>query len=165
MTVHVLVIAPGKEIWNKEVDEVILPGKTGEIGVLKGHTNLITVLAIGIVRMRVEENWIPVVVLGGFATITNTSVIVLASEAETIIPGNYEDSKRSLSQLSLEYEQLKAKDIEDIEDIEDIKDIEDIEEEKNKKAEEKKRKAETLFKAGQMVKYTATIIEAYKFFS
>jgi F-type H+-transporting ATPase subunit epsilon len=173
MTVHLLVMAPGKEILNKEVDEIILPSQTGQLGVLKGHTPLITVLAIGVLKIKVEEKWIPIVLLGGFATITNNSVIVLVSDAETIIPGKYEDAISSLKQANIEYENLKLMTIESEQvkkiELEQLKQagleseqVKEIELEQLKLIEDNK---EILFKAGQMIKYASAIVEAYKYMS
>ncbi len=35
--------------------------------ILKGHAPLLTALDIGVMRVRVDKDWIPVVLMGGFA--------------------------------------------------------------------------------------------------
>jgi F-type H+-transporting ATPase subunit epsilon len=42
---------PDKEIFNGEIDQVILPGKDGMFGILKNHAPLIATLKKGIVKI------------------------------------------------------------------------------------------------------------------
>jgi F-type H+-transporting ATPase subunit epsilon len=100
MTVNILVMAPDGLIWDQVVDEVVLPGKTGQLGVLEGHTPLITALQIGILRIKIGEKWSCTIALGGFATILNNQVTVLVSEAEVLIPGKLEDATRLLTEAN-----------------------------------------------------------------
>jgi F-type H+-transporting ATPase subunit epsilon len=100
MTVNILVMAPDGLIWDQVVDEVVLPGKTGQLGVLEGHTPLITALQIGLVRIKVGEKWSCTIALGGFATILNNQVTVLVNEAEVLLPGKAEDANRLLKEAN-----------------------------------------------------------------
>lgn len=43
---------PDKEIFNGEIDQVILPGKDGMFGILKNHAPLIASLQKGIVKIN-----------------------------------------------------------------------------------------------------------------
>lgn len=137
MTVNILVMAPDGLIWDKTVDEVVLPGKTGQIGVLEGHTPLITALEIGILRIKNGDKWTPTIALGGFATILNNNVTVLVSEVEEVIPGKYEEALSSLKGASEEFAKLVA----NSDDKEEI------------------------FKASQLVKCASARVEAYKYIS
>jgi F-type H+-transporting ATPase subunit epsilon len=82
MSLHVNIIAPDKNIWDAPAEEVILPSSTGQLGILKGHASLLTALDIGVMRVRVDKNWIPVVLMGGFAEIEDDKVTILVSGAE-----------------------------------------------------------------------------------
>jgi F-type H+-transporting ATPase subunit epsilon len=62
-------------------DEVTVPGQKGEMGILPGHTPLITLLGIGLVTYRDGAKKISVAVRGGFAEIAGDAVRVLADEA------------------------------------------------------------------------------------
>jgi F-type H+-transporting ATPase subunit epsilon len=64
-------------------DEVVLPAWKGEMGILPGHTALITLLGIGLVTWRDGATKTTVAVRGGFAEIANDAVRVLADEAAT----------------------------------------------------------------------------------
>lgn len=62
-------------------DEVRLPGERGELGILPGHTPLITLLGIGAVTWRDGDESASVAVRNGFAEIAGDTVRVLADEA------------------------------------------------------------------------------------
>jgi len=63
-------------------DEVTLPTLSGEIGVLAGHTPLITLLGIGVVGYKSGGAKSSVAVREGFAEISNDVVRVLADRAQ-----------------------------------------------------------------------------------
>jgi F-type H+-transporting ATPase subunit epsilon len=84
MLLNIRVIAPDKTIWDTSVDEVILPSSTGQLGILSGHAPLLTALDIGVMRVRVEKKWTPIVLLGGFAEVENDEITILVNGAEKI---------------------------------------------------------------------------------
>src|ERR1051326_4768206 len=61
-----------------DVDEVGLPARDGEIGVLPGHTTLLTTLRVGTLRYRAGGNVERIVISWGFAEVLPDRVIVLA---------------------------------------------------------------------------------------
>ena len=82
MTLKIRVIAPDRTVWNAEAEEVILPSSTGQLGILTGHIPLLTALDIGVMRVRIEKDWIPIVLLGGFAEVENNIITILVNGAE-----------------------------------------------------------------------------------
>ena len=82
MTLKIRVIAPDRTVWNAEAEEVILPSSTGQLGILTGHIPLLTALDIGVMRVRVQKEWIPIVLLGGFAEVENNVITILVNGAE-----------------------------------------------------------------------------------
>ncbi|MGA7992692.1 MAG: ATP synthase F1 subunit epsilon [Thermoanaerobaculia bacterium] len=62
-------------------DEVAVPARRGELGILPGHTPLIALLGIGLVTYRDGAKKVSVAVRGGFAEIAGDVVRVLADEA------------------------------------------------------------------------------------
>jgi F-type H+-transporting ATPase subunit epsilon len=60
------------------VDEVVLPASDGEIGVLPGHTPLLTTLRVGTLRYRAGATVERIVIVWGFAEVLPDRVIVLA---------------------------------------------------------------------------------------
>ena len=76
-------MTPDKIFLKKEVEEIILPTNTGQIGILKNHAPLITALDIGVLLLRSQNKWRPVALMGGFALIKKNQVTILVNEAES----------------------------------------------------------------------------------
>lgn len=96
MTLRIRVIAPDRTVWNADAEEVILPSSTGQLGILTGHIPLLTALDIGVMRVRIEKDWIPIVLLGGFAEIENNNITILVNGAEEASEINPEKAKINL---------------------------------------------------------------------
>jgi F-type H+-transporting ATPase subunit epsilon len=84
MSLQIKVITPEKVIWSETSDQIVLPAVTGDLGILKDHAPLVTVLDAGVVRKRNAEKWIPLVLFGGFAEVENNQVTILGNGAEEI---------------------------------------------------------------------------------
>ena len=76
---ELLIITPETRLIEETVDEVILPGKLGDMGILPGHTHLISELEIGIVLYRTsgENNTKAVYIESGIVEINNDAVKIL----------------------------------------------------------------------------------------
>lgn len=98
MTLKIRVIAPDRTVWNAEAEEVILPSSTGQLGILTGHIPLLTALDIGVMRVRIEKDWIPIVLLGGFAEVENNIVTILVNGAEEGSEINIKKAENSLQE-------------------------------------------------------------------
>ena len=69
MSLKIRVITPDKIVWNTPAEEVVLPSTTGQLGILNDHAPLITALEIGVLRVKLENSWKPMILLGGFAEV------------------------------------------------------------------------------------------------
>ena len=98
MTLKIRVIAPDRTVWNAEAEEVILPSSTGQLGILTGHIPLLTALDIGVMRVRVEKDWTPIVLLGGFAEVENNTITILVNGAEEGSEINVEQAQANLQE-------------------------------------------------------------------
>lgn len=96
MTLKIRVIAPDKVVWDAEAEEIILPSSTGQLGILTGHIPLLTALDIGVMRVRINKEWKPIILLGGFAEIQNNDVTILVNGAEEISDLDLEKAKEDL---------------------------------------------------------------------
>nr|YP_010881522.1 ATP synthase CF1 epsilon subunit [Pellia neesiana]WIA68600.1 ATP synthase CF1 epsilon subunit [Pellia neesiana]WIA68686.1 ATP synthase CF1 epsilon subunit [Pellia neesiana]WIA68772.1 ATP synthase CF1 epsilon subunit [Pellia neesiana] len=79
------VMAPNRIVWNSEVQEIILSTNSGRIGVLPDHAPLLTALDIGIIKIRLREQWSTMALMGGFAMIENNQMTILVNEAEKAV--------------------------------------------------------------------------------
>src|SRR5205085_9106968 len=95
--IHLVVVTRERKIVEADADEVILPAYNGEIGVLPGHTPLLAVLKVGIMRYREGGKTSSLVLSWGFAEVLPERVIVMAETArlpEEIDPAAAEAAKR-----------------------------------------------------------------------
>ncbi len=76
------VVSPSKVILDREVDMVVMRTVTGDLGVLKGHENLSTVLDLGTMKVFDGDNEEYISILGGFAEVTKEGVSILTDCAE-----------------------------------------------------------------------------------
>ncbi|MGH9749289.1 MAG: F0F1 ATP synthase subunit epsilon [Candidatus Polarisedimenticolia bacterium] len=76
------VVTPEKRVVSEVVDEVVLPGSEGYLGVLPGHAPLLTRLGIGDLTYRLGRARRHLALAGGFAEVLPDRVIVLADVAE-----------------------------------------------------------------------------------
>ncbi|HUM02170.1 MAG TPA: ATP synthase F1 subunit epsilon [Thermoanaerobaculia bacterium] len=77
-------VTPERAVLGKvSCDEVTLPGDRGELGILPGHTPLITLLGIGTVIWKGSASRGTVAVRGGFAEIAGDVIRILADAAAT----------------------------------------------------------------------------------
>lgn len=76
------IVTPERLVLGETVDEVILPGSEGYLGVLPGHAPLLTALGVGEVSYRAGERWRHLAVSGGFAEVLRDRVSVLAETCE-----------------------------------------------------------------------------------
>ena len=76
------VVTPERSVLHEEVDEILLPGSQGYLGVLPGHTPLLTSLKIGEIKYRKGGKTAFLAVSWGFVEVLPDKVTVLADLAE-----------------------------------------------------------------------------------
>lgn len=84
MTLNLCVLTPNRIVWDSEVQEIILSTNSGQIGVLPNHAHSATAVDIGILRIRLNGQWLTMALMGGFARIgnNNNEITVLVNDAE-----------------------------------------------------------------------------------
>ncbi len=83
MALQLLVVTPERKAVEAEADEVELPGSEGYLGILPGHTPLITLLKPGVLSFRRAGRSEAFAVSSGFAEIAADRVSVLVDSAES----------------------------------------------------------------------------------
>ena len=85
MPVALEIVSPERSLLSRPVDMVVIPGTEGDIGVLPGHSKLITGLRGGVIDLyendRITDRFF---VSGGFAEVTEERCTVLADAIVTI---------------------------------------------------------------------------------
>lgn len=74
-------VSPEREVFNGEVDHVVVPGSEGEFGVSPSHAPVMSVVKPGALRVFNEGSERRIFVNGGFADVTPEGLTVLAEEA------------------------------------------------------------------------------------
>lgn len=83
MTIHVDVVSAEEKIFSGLAEFVTLPGEAGELGILPGHTPLISRIKPGTVALKLPNQEQPeyVFVNGGILEVQPNTVTVLADTA------------------------------------------------------------------------------------
>ena len=76
------VVTPERRVLAESVDMVTVPGFGGELGILPGHTPLISQLQTGVLTYTKDGKSFPLHVSGGFVEVRDDHVSVLAEIAE-----------------------------------------------------------------------------------
>ena len=76
------VVTPERRVLAEPVDMVTVPGLNGEMGILPGHTPLISQLKTGVLSYLQDSRTSQLLVSGGFVEVRDDHVAVLADIAE-----------------------------------------------------------------------------------
>jgi F-type H+-transporting ATPase subunit epsilon len=91
------IVTPDQSLVREEVDEVQLPGVEGYMGILPGHTPLLSTLGVGELWYRIGGETHYLAIATGFGEVLPESVTVLAQVAERaqdIDVGRAEDAQK-----------------------------------------------------------------------
>ena len=108
MALHISIIAPDRTVWDSNAEEVILPSSTGQLGILRGHAPLLTALDIGVMRVRTDKEWTPIVLMGGFAEVENDELTILVNGAEEGASINKEEAKKELEEMTARFNEAET---------------------------------------------------------
>jgi len=84
MTMRCDIVSQDKSLFSGDVDAVIAPSTTGEIGILPDHAPMLTTLDIGVLRVRMGEDEEAFTISGGVLEVSANIVTVLADVGERI---------------------------------------------------------------------------------
>jgi F-type H+-transporting ATPase subunit epsilon len=76
------IVTPDRALVREEVDEVVVPGSEGDLGILPGHTPLLATLKVGALWYRSGTQTHYLVVAFGFVEVLPDRVTILAQVAE-----------------------------------------------------------------------------------
>lgn len=111
MSININILATNKTILNKKVNEVVLPTLSGELGILPFHSRLLTALEIGVLRLKINDKWVPLVILDGIAEIENNNLTIIVRQVEELsdIKIGLEEAKLELNKISDEFAKAATK--------------------------------------------------------
>ena len=108
MALHISIIAPDRTVWDSNAEEVILPSSTGQLGILRGHAPLLTALDIGVMRVRTDKDWTPIVLMGGFAEVENDDLTILVNGAEEGASINKQEAQKELEEATIRFNEAES---------------------------------------------------------
>jgi len=108
MAMDIRVLTPDRVICSTTADEVVLPGLTGQIGILDGHASLITALDTGLLRIKLDEKWTPIILCGGLAEVDQDRVTVLVNDVEELITLELSEVTQELEKATLAVESAET---------------------------------------------------------
>jgi F-type H+-transporting ATPase subunit epsilon len=114
MALQLLVVTPERKVVETEADSVELPGSEGYLGILPGHTPLITLLKAGVLSFRRAGRSEAFAVSSGFAEIDGDRVSVLADSVEA---GGEIDAAAAERERATAEEEMKTAGIDTLEAI------------------------------------------------
>lgn len=80
---HLEIVTPERTLVRDEVDEVVVPGEEGYLGVLPGHTPLVATLKQGALWYRKGGERKELEIAGGFVEVLPDRVTILAEAGAT----------------------------------------------------------------------------------
>lgn len=113
-TLRLEVVTPSRRVVESRASEVRIPGALGELGVLPGHTPLLTSLGTGEVIWFDGDSTGRLVVQGGFAEVQPDAVTVLASIAETVDEIDVEEARSNLADAQAKLKSVSAEDFDKV---------------------------------------------------
>ena len=108
MVMNIRVLTPDRVICSTNAVEVVLPGLTGQVGVLDGHAALITALDTGLLRIKLDEKWTPIILCGGLAEIDRNRVTVLVNDVEELTDVELTEATQELEKAALAVEEAET---------------------------------------------------------
>ncbi len=90
--IRLRIVTPTGELYNDEASMVIMRGLNGDLGVLKGHQPLTTVLDYGLLKIKNGDKELVSTMFGGFVDVQPDVVTILTDTAEWL---NDIDKKRA----------------------------------------------------------------------
>ena len=107
------IVTPEKLVYENEIYQVSIPTTSGEITVLPNHIPMVSVLAVGELKIVDKDGEHPYAVAGGFLEIKGENkIVILADKAERADTIDVERAKEARKRA--EEEMIKAKAGEDV---------------------------------------------------
>jgi len=79
---HLEVLTLYRKFYDGEVDEIVISTSVGKIGILAGHVPMVADVAIGTIKIKVDDKWKEAFVSSGFMEVQRDKVTVFVESAE-----------------------------------------------------------------------------------
>ncbi len=76
------IVTPDRKFFEDDVEMLITRTSQGDIGILKGHENMVAPLAVGAIRIKQNDEFKVAACSGGFMTVSKDKVTLITDAAE-----------------------------------------------------------------------------------
>jgi F-type H+-transporting ATPase subunit epsilon len=98
VTLQVSLVVPDRELWSGTARTVVAKTTEGDIGVLSGHSPVFGILTEGsVVEILTGDTEVRAAVSGGFLSVADDRVSILAAQAQLGVEVDLEEARRQLS--------------------------------------------------------------------
>ncbi len=111
MTMHLDVVSAEESIFSGVVQELLAPGTLGDLGILPGHSQLISTLKAGELKYKTDDGESLLFVAGGVIEVQPSIVTVLA---DTVVRAEDLDEKAAEDAKKRAEDALQGKDPQDL---------------------------------------------------
>merc|ERR1712060_670966 len=98
MRLKLLILTPNNLFPSCDREDQVLPTITGQVGILKGHAPIITVVDTGPLFYKEKGKWNALAVIGGCAIVSEDNVLLIVNEIITSESLNKEEARRILDE-------------------------------------------------------------------
>ncbi len=116
--VELEVVTPEMAVFHDFVDDVVIPGKSGQMDILPGHLPLLAALDVGQLTIRDGHDERHFLIDQGYVEVVDDRVTVLTEACEGVEDIDIEQAKRILEKTR-----------EELEELEEVSQTEEVEEE------------------------------------
>lgn len=100
------IVTPDKMFFVDQVEMLITRTSQGDIGILKGHENMVAPLSVGAIKIKRNDEFQVAACSGGFMTVSQTKVTLITDAAEWT---EEIDVERALAAMARAKERLAEK--------------------------------------------------------
>ena len=108
MALHFELVSPEKLLFSGSVEQVDVPGVEGDFGVLEDHAPLVATLRPGILTVHMSDGAQRIVVLGGFAEVSEKGLTVVADLADPLESFDKELLAKHIGELEQRIQKTEA---------------------------------------------------------
>lgn len=117
-TIQLEVVTPDHAVLNEQVDDVVIPSVEGQMDVLPGHLPVLTILDVGQMTIRKDDEERHFLIDRGYAEVVDDRVTVLTESCEGVEDIDIEQAQRRLEEAR-----------EELTELEELSQTEEVEEE------------------------------------
>ena len=108
MALHFELVSPEKLLFSGSVEQVDVPGVEGDFGVLEDHAPLVATLRPGILTVHMSDGAQRIVVLGGFAEVSEKGLTIVADLADPLESFDKELLAKHIGELEQRIQKTEA---------------------------------------------------------